>query len=65
MNFIKNNRLIETFKSTIVAFLSLCLVFFIANGAAAFQNDGTVRVGIIETLTGGAAPYGVAGAIGI
>lgn len=64
MNFIKNNRLIETFKSTIVASLSLCLVFFSANGAIAFQNDGTVRVGIIETLTGGAAPYGVAGARG-
>ena len=56
MNIIKINRLIKTFRSTLVASLSLCLVIFSANGAAAFQNDGTVRVGIIETLTGGAAP---------
>ena len=64
MKFINKNGLFETLKSTFLASLSLCLILFSANGAAAFQNDGTIKVGLIETLTGGAAPYGVAGARG-
>lgn len=30
----------------------------------AFQDDGTIRIGMLESLTGGAAPYGVPGARG-
>jgi branched-chain amino acid transport system substrate-binding protein len=64
MKFINKNGFSETLKSTFLASLSLCLILFSANGAVAFQNDGTIKVGLIETLTGGAAPYGVAGARG-
>lgn len=64
MKFISKNGIIETLKATFLASLSLCLILFSAYGAAAFQNDGTIKVGLIETLTGGAAPYGVAGARG-
>lgn len=30
----------------------------------AFQDEGTIRIGMLESLTGGAAPYGVPGARG-
>ena len=32
--------------------------------SVAFQDDGTIRIGMLESLTGGAAPYGVPGARG-
>ena len=64
MRFLNKNGIIETLKSNLLASLSLCMILFSANGAAAFQNDGTIKIGLIETLTGGAAPYGVAGARG-
>ena len=64
MKFLNKNGIIEALKSNLLASLSLCMILFSANGAAAFQNDGTIKIGLIETLTGGAAPYGVAGARG-
>ena len=40
------------------------LVLVSSNSIMAFQDEGTIRIGMLETITGGAAPYGLAGARG-
>lgn len=44
--------------------LTVALALGVSSTAVAFQDEGTIRIGMLESLTGGAAPYGVPGARG-
>lgn len=50
-------------KSFVLGFAAV-LVLGSSPIAMAFQDEGTIRIGMLESLTGGAAPYGVPGARG-
>ena len=56
---------IHQFKQKLVALVTaMGLILISTNPILAFQDEGTIRIGMLETITGGAAPYGLAGARG-
>ena len=56
---------IHQFKQKLVALVTaMGLILISTNSILAFQDEGTIRIGMLETITGGAAPYGLAGARG-
>ena len=56
---------IHQFKQKLVALVTaMGLILMSTNSILAFQDEGTIRIGMLETITGGAAPYGLAGARG-
>jgi branched-chain amino acid transport system substrate-binding protein len=58
-------KTISHFKQKIVALITaIGLILVSSNSIMAFQDEGTIRIGMLETITGGAAPYGLAGARG-
>ncbi len=58
-------KLLNQLSSKFVAIVTGIGVILLSCGnVVAFQDEGTIRIGMLETITGGAAPYGLAGARG-
>jgi ABC-type branched-subunit amino acid transport system substrate-binding protein len=59
------NNYINRARSKMLRFtVATGVVLLSTSTLMAFQDEGTIRIGMLETITGGAAPYGLAGARG-
>jgi branched-chain amino acid transport system substrate-binding protein len=59
------NNYINRARTKILRFtVATGVVLLSTSTLMAFQDEGTIRIGMLETITGGAAPYGLAGARG-